>query len=166
MRDETSIRPLDEEESINWAVELLLHPKTRISMGARIGDQLGSRNSLAFQMQKFPGAIQTAFSNDRRIGLVGVSDIDIHNKKANIWFTRDFATGDREGSMTDAVTLMCSLAATSLGLKTLFAWAAEPNRASHRLLERARFKKFGSEPLGFHDGQEFHDLVWFNRVLW
>lgn len=165
MRDETSIRPLGDEESVSWAVGLLLHPKTRIAMGARIGDQLGSRNSLAFHMQKFPGAIQIAISNHHQIGLVGLSDIDTHNKKANIWFTRDLTTGDREGSMTDAVTLMSSFAATSLGLKTLFAWAAEPNRASHSLLERAGFNRFGTEPLGFHDGHEFQDLMWFNRVL-
>ena len=166
MRDETSIRPLDDEDSINWAVGLLLHPKTQTSMGARIGAQLGSRNALVFHMQKFPGTIQIAVSTGRRIGLVGLSDIDAHNQKANVWFTRDSATERREGSITDGVVLLCSLAASSLGLKTVFAWASASNHPSHRLLERAGFQRFGTEPLGFCDGQEFMDVVWFNRVLW
>lgn len=165
MRGETSIRPPDDEESIDWAVALLRDANTKSSMGARISSQLGSRNSLAFLIQKFPGAIQIAVCDERRIGLVGLSDIDVYNKKANIWFTRNLNDLPPVGSMSDAVTLLCSSVKASLELKTVFAWAAASNRRSHSLLERAGFQRFGIEPLGFYDGREFMDVVWFNRVL-
>lgn len=165
MRHETSIRPLRDEDDIDWALQIIRSPGIESAMGGRFGRQLGSPNALSFQAQRFPGAIQIALCDGQRIGLVGLSEIDYDNRKANVWFTRDFEPSIRTGSMTDAVNLLCATAKSSFELKTVFAWANTSNRASHRVLERAKFRSYGTEPLGFYDGQEFVDLLWFNRVL-
>ncbi len=80
--------------------------------------------------------------HDEPAGLVALSEIDMVERSAGIWFLLD--PGQRsKGLATAAVREAARFAFEELELESLRAWVTEGNHPSRRLLERIGFKSAG-----------------------
>jgi RimJ/RimL family protein N-acetyltransferase len=81
--------------------------------------------------------------DEARVGLVALSDIDQQDGLAMIWYLLGDTRYARTGAISRAVGLVSRMAFEELGLRTVFAWIAESNALSRRVLERNGFREAG-----------------------
>jgi RimJ/RimL family protein N-acetyltransferase len=77
------------------------------------------------------------------IGLVGLSDIDLDDKTAMIWYVLGNFDLSCKGLTSEAVCKLASIAFNDIGLCSLYAWIMENNIASEKVLTKVGFKKAG-----------------------
>lgn len=76
-------------------------------------------------------------------GLVALSEIDVHDRIANVWYVLGEAGFGGRGITSEAVRQLARSGFESLGLRALHAWIMEDNVASRRVLEKAGFREAG-----------------------
>ena len=165
MNETTLLRTVQTAADAKWVAKILANPEIARAIGVRVSKRLGDEKAIALAAITNPGAIQLALVADERIGVVGFSDYDSEHLKANLWFARAPFSGQRRGSMTQAVIKACESVENSWELRTIYAWAISSNIASQNLLARADFQHFGTEPSGFQINGSSYDLLWYNKVL-
>jgi RimJ/RimL family protein N-acetyltransferase len=97
-------------------------------------------------------------------GLVALSQIDMHDRCARIWYLVGRAELRGRGVATNAVRQACELAFTELNLESISASVMEPNAASARVLLAAGFKPAGVLRHGLRLGQDFVNRVLYDLV--
>jgi len=102
------------------------------------------------------------------VGLVGFNNIDLVDRRAEIWFLIGEESDRNKNYATDAVSNLKEIAVKDFKLVTLYALVCELNVASMRLLEKADFKYAGRFRKGFFiDGEYKNFLIydWVNPQL-
>lgn len=95
-------------------------------------------------------------------GLVGLSDIDLPDKTAMIWYVLgDLALSGR-GITSDAVLKLENFAFSQMGLSSLYAWIMEDNIASERVLLKAGFERAGCLRLAANSAGRQVSRVYFD----
>lgn len=77
------------------------------------------------------------------IGLVGLSDFDLADKTAMIWYVLGDLNLSGKSVTSEAVRKLVSIAFHDMGLSSLYAWIMEDNIASEKVLNKVGFKKAG-----------------------
>jgi RimJ/RimL family protein N-acetyltransferase len=76
-------------------------------------------------------------------GLVALSDLDVIDRCAMIWYVRGERHLGGKGAITNAVNQLCRLAFNDAGLASIYAWIIQANEASRRVLMRNGFREAG-----------------------
>jgi ribosomal-protein-serine acetyltransferase len=76
-------------------------------------------------------------------GLAALSDIEVLDKTAMVWYFLGDQKLTGKGITSDAVRQVVSFGFSELGLESIYAWAMEPNAASIALLAKVGFREAG-----------------------
>lgn len=77
------------------------------------------------------------------IGVLGFGNIAENFKTAEIWYVLGERLNGRQGYSTRAVSALLGIGFERLGLECVFAWAADINQPSIRVLEKNGFRPIG-----------------------
>ena len=97
-------------------------------------------------------------------GLVGFNNIDLVDRRAEVWFLIGEESDRNKNYATDAVSLLKEIAVKDFKLVTLYALVCELNVASMRLLEKADFKYAGRFRKGFLIEGEYKNFLIYDWV--
>lgn len=97
-------------------------------------------------------------------GLVALSDLDPIDKTAMVWYLLGDRRFEGRGITTAAVNQLVSLSFNELGLRSLYAWAMEPNEASIRVLKKTGFREAGRLRQSACLDQTQTDRIYFDLV--
>jgi diamine N-acetyltransferase len=103
-------------------------------------------------------------SNESPVGFVGLSQIDIIDKSAMVWYTVASEKSRNKGIGTQLVHLILKEAFNSLNLHTVYASVAEPNISSCKVLEKNNFKQVGIQRQCHLINGKFYNRVIFDIV--
>jgi RimJ/RimL family protein N-acetyltransferase len=81
--------------------------------------------------------------NGEPCGMVALSDIDLVDGTAMVWYLLGEPSLAGRGVTSEAVRLIARESFQTLGLRSLYAWAMADNVASQRVLEKAGFRHVG-----------------------
>jgi RimJ/RimL family protein N-acetyltransferase len=114
---------------------------------------------LAFFLMRRDKANFLVLCDDKRVGLVGLTNIDDHNRSAEIWGVIGDPGFRRKGISTLSFVLLLQRAFGELNLHSVNAWAADGN-FTIRIFEKLGFARIGCQ-------RECHlqDGVLKNRIL-
>jgi len=98
------------------------------------------------------------------IGLAGLNNIDLVDRRAEIWYLIGDEKERNKNYATDAVNLLKEIAVKDLKLVTLYALVCELNVSSMRLLEKAGFKYAGRFRKGFFIDGEYKNFLIYDWV--
>jgi RimJ/RimL family protein N-acetyltransferase len=76
-------------------------------------------------------------------GVAGLSDIDLIDRMASVWYLLGEAELASRGVVSKGVRQLVRYALDELGLESLHAWIMEDNVRSRRVLEKAGFRELG-----------------------
>jgi RimJ/RimL family protein N-acetyltransferase len=82
-------------------------------------------------------------SNGEPCGMVALSDIDVVDGTAMVWYLLGEPSLAGRGVTSEAVRLIARESFETLGLRSLYAWAMADNVASQRVLKKAGFRHVG-----------------------
>lgn len=101
---------------------------------------------------------------DEIVGLIGLADIDSKNRSAHVGYVTGKKYRNR-GIASAALSMVCTFAAQSLGLKKFHTSVMHDNLASIRVLIKCGFKMDGIQSDGFHFNGSSADLFLFSCTL-
>jgi ribosomal-protein-alanine N-acetyltransferase len=101
---------------------------------------------------------------NKSIGLIGLSNIDLVDRRAEIWFLIGEKSYRNKNYASDAVNLLKEIAVKDLKLVTLYAHVCELNVSSMRLLEKTGFKYAGRFRKGFFIDGEYKNFLIYDWV--
>lgn len=103
----------------------------------------------------------TADDDATPIGVVGLNNVDRHNKTATAWIALGDKSHARRGYATRAFSKIVALGFRELGLHAINTWAVEHNpNHSHRIAERVGFRFVGRQrQCHCIDGKPFDRLL-------
>ena len=102
--------------------------------------------------------------NDQPAGLVALSNIALEFRTAMLWYLLGDKSHSGKGLTSHAVREILDLGFGELALASIWAWVAEPNRASLRVLEKNGFRKIGRQRHCHVVGGELCDRILFDIV--
>jgi len=76
-------------------------------------------------------------------GIVGLSDIDLLDRTAMVWYVLGDTSLRGRGLTTESVIQITKVAFLEMGIFSLYAWIMEDNQPSRRVLEKAGFCEIG-----------------------
>jgi len=126
--------------------------RDRVTTASMIAILLRNRRNRLF-MVNFDGA---------PAGLVGLSDIDLPDKTAMVWYILGDLNLSGRGITTVAVRLVLDIAFRDLGLCSLYAWVMEDNLPSLKVLDKAGFKRSGHLRLTANSWGRQVDRIYFD----
>lgn len=97
------------------------------------------------------------------VGLVGLSDIDLDNGSANLWYALGERRWARQGLTTGAADRMLRFGFEQLELTTVSAWVVDGN-VSSRILERLGFQRIGRRRRCHRIGDRLHDRILYDLL--
>lgn len=102
--------------------------------------------------------------NDEFVGIVGLSNIDLVDKRAEVWYL--IGSGLKRGYnfATQALGLLKNVAVHDFKLVTLYAHVAESNAASIRVLKKNGFEYVGKFRKAFLINGEYEDMIIFDWI--
>ena len=103
-------------------------------------------------------------SDNRLLGLSGLFNIDKVDKRAEIFYLIGSQAERGKGVASKAVDLLKGFCVQDLGLCTIYAHVAEPNKASVKVLEKNDFKYVGKYRKAFNLDGTYTDLLIFDWV--
>ena len=101
---------------------------------------------------------------NKSIGLVALSNIDLVDRRAEIWYLIGDESDRNKNYATNAVNLLKEIAVKDLELVTLYAQVCELNVSSMRLLEKVGFKYVGRFRKGFFIDGEYKNFMIYDWV--
>lgn len=101
---------------------------------------------------------------DRFVGLVGLNNIDLVDKRAEVWYLIGSKSDRGKNIATQAVSLLKNSAVQDLQLVTLYAHVSESNTASVQVLEKNGFKYVGKFRKAFFVDGSYKDFLIFDWV--
>jgi RimJ/RimL family protein N-acetyltransferase len=97
-------------------------------------------------------------------GLVALSDLDVADGTAMIWYFLGEQSLSGRGIATAAVRELSTLAFTTRPIVSLYAWAMECNVPSRRVLEKAGFREAGRLRQAASFGGRQVDRIYYDAV--
>jgi RimJ/RimL family protein N-acetyltransferase len=95
-------------------------------------------------------------------GLVALSDLDLTDEIALVWYVLGTHGLSGRGIMTEALRQLVELAFREFGIKALHAWIIEENLRSRRVLEKNGFREAGRlREAVFRNGHQM-DRIYFD----
>lgn len=104
------------------------------------------------------------YRQDVPCGFVALSDIEATDNTAMIWYFLGDNSLSGKGIMSEAVRQLVKHAFTSLGLRSVYAWAVETNAASVKLLNKCGFRVVGRIRKSACFGSQQLDRIYFDIV--
>lgn len=98
------------------------------------------------------------------VGLVGLTNIDMVDKRAEVWYLVGSQSDRGKNIATRAVGLIKGVALQDLQLVTLYAQVPEPNKTSVRVLEKNGFQYVGKFRKAFFLDGSYRDFLIFDWV--
>ena len=102
--------------------------------------------------------------DDRLVGLVGLTNIDMVDKRAEVWYLVGAESDRGKNIATRALGLLQDVAVHELQLVTLYAQVPEPNATSIRVLENNGFQYAGKFREAFFLDGIYRDFLVFDWV--
>lgn len=96
------------------------------------------------------------------VGLAGLTNIDMVDKRAEVWYLVGSQSYRSRNIATRAVGLLKNIAMQDLQLVTLYAQVAESNNSSVRVLEKNGFKYVGKFRKAFFLEGSYRDFLIFD----
>lgn len=129
------------------------------------GRQLVSPEWLKIAMQRGTTVIRlfTSDGDETPIGVVGLTNVNVHFKTANIWVVLGDKTYGGQGYAGRATSKMLSLGFTELRLEAIHTWIVEHNPSIH-VAERVKFKPIGRQRQCHHIDGRAYDRLWFDLL--
>jgi [ribosomal protein S5]-alanine N-acetyltransferase len=153
-RDVEAIRRACAHPSTRWGVHLLPRPYLR-----RHAVEFVERKRVQFRNRESLGLAITTVRDGSLVGMIELKQPSPTDRRAELGYW--IAPGHRRlGYATEAARTMCDVGFRILRLHRIEAWAFARNRASIRVLEKARLRPEG----------RFRERVWFDRrwldIVW
>ena len=104
-------------------------------------------------------------SDKSPVGFVGLSQIDLIDRTAMVWYSVSGEENRNKGIGTQLVKLILKKAFDSLNLHTVYAHVSEPNVSSCKVLEKNNFKRIGVQRQCHLINGKFYDRILFDIVL-
>lgn len=104
-------------------------------------------------------------SNDRFVGIAGLSNLDLVDKRAEVWYLIGSGSDRGNNIATQALGLLKNFAVQDLKFVTLYANVAKSNAASIRVLKKNGFEYVGKFRRAFTMGDSYEDLLIFDWVI-
>jgi RimJ/RimL family protein N-acetyltransferase len=102
--------------------------------------------------------------DNRLVGLVGFSNIDLIDRRAEIWYLVGSQLDRGKNIATQAVDMAKNIAVKDLPLLTLYANVPEPNAASIKVLNKNGFNYVGKYRNAFFVDGVYRDFLIFDWV--
>lgn len=81
--------------------------------------------------------------NGQLCGMTALSEVDTIDSTAMVWYFLGDQALSGQGIMSEAVRQIVFFSFKELGLKSVYAWAMEDNKASIRVLKKTGFREVG-----------------------
>jgi len=104
------------------------------------------------------------YAEDKPVGLAGLMNIDLMDKRAEVWYLLGSKSDRNKNIATKAVNLLKDVAVQELKLFTLYAYVTKSNVASTRVLGKNGFKYVGKFSNAFRLNDLFEDLLIFDWI--
>lgn len=104
----------------------------------------------------------TADDDATPIGIVGLSDIDRHNRTAMVWAVVGDKSYARRGVTTRAVSQLLTLGFRELDLGAIGSWTVENNLPGLEITKRLNFKFVGRQRRCHYIDGRTYDRLWFD----
>jgi ribosomal-protein-alanine N-acetyltransferase len=98
------------------------------------------------------------------VGLVALSEIDLVDRVAMVWYALGKAELSGRGIATAAVRQLTDVAFGEMALASVYAWVMEGNVASRRVLEKVGFREAGRLRQASLHGRQQVDRLYFDLV--
>jgi len=142
---------LEERETTKWLSSPLRFSKyLRIIHDMLIADK---KNRIFF-----------IYDAERPVGIIGLSNIDRVDKKAELWCVIGSKSDRGKNYATTANGLIKSIACKEMGLQSLHAFVAESNKGARRFLEKSGFFFAGKFRKAFFIDGSYQDFLIFDWV--
>lgn len=102
--------------------------------------------------------------DDRFVGIVGLSNLDLVDKRAEVWYLIGSRSDRSNNLATQALGLIKNFAIENLKLVALYAHVAESNSASTRLLKKNGFEYVGKFRKAFLINGSYEDMLIFDWI--
>ncbi len=102
--------------------------------------------------------------DDRVVGIVGLSNLDLVDKRAEVWYLIGSRSDRSNNFATQTLGLTKNFAVENLKLVTLYAHVAESNSASTRVLKKNDFEYVGKFRKAFLINGSYEDMLIFDWV--
>jgi RimJ/RimL family protein N-acetyltransferase len=127
------------------------------------GRQTVSAEYLKIAMQRGTHVLRifTDDTDDKPIGVVGLSNLNPQFKTANIWIVLGDKSCAGRGYGSRATSMMLSLGFKELGLHAINTWIVEHN-PSVRVAARVKFKPMGRQRQCHYIDGRVYDRLWYD----
>ena len=97
-------------------------------------------------------------------GIVALSDLDVADKCAMVWYFMGEMSLRGKGITTEAVRKLVDIAFSEFGLECIFAWAIASNADSIKLLKTVGFQEVGRIRRSVCISGRQHDKIYFDLI--
>lgn len=156
-------------EYFGLAAEWLSRPNTNRWLTSEWRDREVNSSVIAIAVRNRRNRLFAVKHNGNPCGLVGLSDIDMPDRTAMVWYVLGDLSLSGKGITSEAVRKLENVAFSEMGLVSLYAWIMEDNIASEKVLLKAGFKQVGCVRLaansaGRQVGRVYFDITRLNNV--
>lgn len=99
------------------------------------------------------------------VGAIDLFDFDPFNQRAGVGILIHKQENRQQGFATDSLTLLCSYAENTLGLRQLYANISSDNTASISLFEKCGFIHCGTKKEWLRSGKTWKDELIFQKIF-
>jgi RimJ/RimL family protein N-acetyltransferase len=137
-----TLEPLRPQE-FELVAEWLSRPNVNCWLSGDWRDREITAGLVAAAVRNRKNRLFAVWKDGAPVGMVALSDIELADRTAMIWYAlgRDDLSG--QGITTAAVTHLLATALHDMALACVYAWVIEGNSASLRVLEKAGFETVG-----------------------
>jgi RimJ/RimL family protein N-acetyltransferase len=130
-------------EHFELVARWLSRPETNRWLTSEWRNREVSASMIAITVRNRKNSLFIVKSDGVPSGLVGLSDVDLPDKTAMIWYVLGDLNLSGKGVTSEAVCKVANIAFRNMGLSSLYAWIMEDNIASEKVLKKVGFKNAG-----------------------
>jgi RimJ/RimL family protein N-acetyltransferase len=119
--------------------------------------------TIAMQRRSYELRLFTSDVDDSPIGVVALSNVNEHDKTANIWVVVGDKSYASRGYASRAASKMLTIGFKELGLEAVHTWIVEHNQ-SVRMAKRLKFSLIGRQRQSHYIDGRAYDRLWFDLL--